>query len=124
MSSVSINKPYVKVYEEKDGEMVIANPIEKKYPGRTFLGNAKDKFGNDEPIFMKNRTELRALTRKMGRNRARTNGRQFIMEPVYSDDVLKGLYEAGQTAISKIPIHKVIKAYNIVKLKFRKVIQY
>jgi len=54
-----MNKPYVK---QLDSDGNILNPINGFYPGKLFLGFAKDEKGNDiqsKPLFFPNRAERR-----------------------------------------------------------------
>lgn len=76
-----MNKPYVKQFSET-GELL--NPINGFYPGKTFLGFAKDEKGVEDtskPMFYPNRAERRNKP-KLGNNRKVTKGRlqfrQFI----------------------------------------------
>jgi hypothetical protein len=62
-----MNKPYVKQYDDTGN---LLNPINGFYPGKLFLGFAKDEEGNDtkKPLFYHNRAERRSKKDKYTTN--------------------------------------------------------
>jgi hypothetical protein len=83
-----MNKPYVKQYDDTGN---LLNPINGFYPGKLFLGFAKDNNGNpneNKPMFFPNRKERRFKS-KLGNNRKVTKGRLQFKQIIPANTVIK-----------------------------------
>lgn len=82
-----MNKPYVKQFSET-GELL--NPINGFYPGKTFLGFAKDEKGNpdeNKPMFFPNRQERRAKYGIKTNNRKPLSDREKLCRNVFVQSI-------------------------------------